>query len=82
LLKSRRFALKTDTRRAWDLRGKRSLRKLEAVSTDKEHVYECDACVWMVTVSPERSFGEIQAEFEEHDCSENSLKKKPIGYKA
>ena len=63
------------------MRGKRVLRKVEGISTDTEHVYECDSCIWMVNVSPDRSFSEIQAEFEGHDCKENSLKK-PIGFRA
>jgi hypothetical protein len=62
------------------VRGKRTLRKIEGMSTDTEHVYECDSCIWMVHVSPDRSFGEIQAEFNDHDCKDNSLKKKPISY--
>jgi hypothetical protein len=59
---------------------KRKLRKLENVSRDTEHVYECDVCMWMLIVPPDRKFSEIQSEFEGHDCKENSLKKRPISY--
>jgi len=46
----------------------RQLRKIEALSNEREHVYECDSCVWVVNVHPERHPDEIQAEFNEHDC--------------
>ena len=62
------------------MRGKRVLRKVESISTDTEHVYESDSCIWMVNVSRDRSLSEIQVEFEGHDCEDNSLKK-PIGFR-
>jgi hypothetical protein len=58
----------------------RRLRKWEKVSGDKEHVYECDVCMWMLVVSPDRVFSDIQSEFDRHDCKQNSLKKRPINY--
>jgi len=63
------------------MRGKRVLRKLENMSDETEHVYECEACIWMVHVAPDRHPSEIQAEFDGHDCKENSFKKKPIGFR-
>ena len=63
------------------MRGKRALRKLENVSNEIEHAHKCEACSWMVHVAPDRHPSEIQAEFAEHDCKENSFKKKPIGFR-
>ena len=52
---------------------RRQLKKVEALSNDTEHVFECDSCVWVVHVIPERHLGEVQAEFDEHKCEEHSL---------
>lgn len=54
------------------MRGKRKLRRIDAMSTEQEQVYECDLCAWLLRV--EADFGEIQAEFDEHDCKVNSFK--------
>jgi hypothetical protein len=54
----------------------RQLRKVEGLSSETEHVYECDACVWVVHVSPERHPDEIQMEFDEHICEEHSVSKR------
>ena len=51
----------------------RQLRKVEALSSETDHVYECDACIWVVHVSPERHPAEIQMEFDRHDCKEYSM---------
>lgn len=51
----------------------RQLRKVEALSSEREHVYECDSCVWVVNVNPERHPDEVQMEFDEHKCEEHSL---------
>jgi hypothetical protein len=51
----------------------RQLRKVEALSNDSEHVYECDACVWVVNVKPHRHPDEIQMEFDGHKCEEHPL---------
>jgi hypothetical protein len=48
----------------------RQLRKVEALSDEHKHVYECDSCVWIVHVSPERHISEIQAEFDGHKCGD------------
>jgi hypothetical protein len=50
----------------------RQLRKVEALSSDREHVYECDSCLWVVNVHPDRHPDEIEAEFNEHNCREFS----------
>lgn len=44
------------------------------MSTEQEQVYECDLCAWLLRVPTDVSFGEIEAEFDEHDCKVNSLK--------
>jgi len=53
----------------------RQLRKVEALSSEMEHVYECDSCVWVVHVSTERHVQEVQMEFNGHDCNEYSMNK-------
>jgi hypothetical protein len=58
-----------------DLRGKRTLRKIEAMCTDKLDVYECDSCLWMAHVPPTQSFDEIEMDFRVHDCKKHSLSK-------
>jgi hypothetical protein len=60
------------------MRGKRKLRQIDVMSTDVTHVYECDACAWMLDAPAAMALSEIQAEFDEHDCKENALKKKPV----
>jgi hypothetical protein len=62
------------------MRGKRSLRKIEAMSTNTTHVYECGSCSWMMEISADRNFSEIHAEFDGHDCKENLLKERPNDY--
>ena len=49
---------------------RRQLRKVEGLSSETEHVYECDSCVWIVHVSPERNVDELRMEFDEHKCEE------------
>jgi hypothetical protein len=39
------------------------------MSSETEHVYECDSCVWVVHVSPDRHADEIQMEFDEHEAA-------------
>ena len=51
--------------------GNWQLRKIESLSNDRAHVYECNACVWIVYVTPDRHPDEIREEFDEHDCKEH-----------
>jgi len=60
------------------MRGKRKLRKIETMSTDTNHVYECDMCIWMMETSPDQSPIEVELEFNAHDCKANSLKYRPV----
>jgi hypothetical protein len=53
--------------------ARRQLRKVEALSSETEHVYECDSCVWVVHVNPERHPDEIEMQFDEHDCEKYSM---------
>jgi hypothetical protein len=59
------------------MRGKRKLRQVDAMSTETEQVYECDLCAWLLRVPAHVAFDEIKVQFDEHDCKENSLKKRP-----
>jgi hypothetical protein len=54
----------------------RQLRKVEALSSETEHVYKCDSCVWVVHVSPDRHIDEVQMDFDEHKCEEYSVSKR------
>lgn len=56
------------------MRSKRKFRKIEVMSTEDEHVYECDCCAGLLRASPDTAFSDIQAEFDGHDCKVNSLK--------
>jgi hypothetical protein len=56
----------------------RQLRKVETLSSDHEHVYECDSCVWVVHVHPERHPDEIRSQFEAHDCREFSRTRRGV----
>lgn len=60
------------------MRGKRRLRKIEILSTETVAVYECDACAWMLHAPAERALSEIETEFDDHDCKQNAVGKKPI----
>ena len=51
----------------------RQLRKVEALSDEREHVYECASCVWIARVSSDRRSDEIEMEFDEHDCKDHPL---------
>jgi hypothetical protein len=48
----------------------RHLRKLEALWNETEHIHECDFCVWVVRVSPDRHLDEVQMEFDAHKCED------------
>ena len=61
------------------MRGKRKLRKIEAMSTDAEQVYECDLCACLLGVPADLNFSDIQTEFDGHDCKVNSVKNKLAG---
>ena len=63
------------------MRGKRKLRKVEAMSSESERVYECDLCAWLLRVPADVSFGEVQSEFDGHNCKVNALKRKPLATK-
>ena len=60
------------------MRGKRKLLTIEAMSTSARYVYECDLCIWMMQVSSDHSFSDVQAAFDAHDCKDNSLQKRAI----
>ncbi len=51
----------------------RHLKKVDGLSSDTEHAYECDSCVWLTYVSPERHADEIKMEFAEHRCEEHAV---------
>jgi hypothetical protein len=53
--------------------GFRQLRKIEGLSNETEHVYECDSCAWVVHVGPDRHIAEVQMEFDEHRCEKFSF---------
>jgi hypothetical protein len=59
------------------MRGKRKLRKVEGMSTEVTHIYECDSCAWTLDVPAALDTAKIEAEFTGHDCKENALKKCP-----
>ena len=54
---------------------RRTLRKIEAMCTDKTDVYECNCCLWLAYVAPTKSLHEIEMDFRVHDCNKNSLAK-------
>ena len=56
----------------------RQLRKVEVLSSDHEHVYECDSCVRVVHVHPDRHPAEIQTEFDGHDCRQFSRTRRGV----
>jgi hypothetical protein len=51
----------------------RQLRKVEALSSDHQHLYECDSCLWVVHVASHRHSREIEMEFDQHKCEEYPL---------
>lgn len=51
----------------------RQLRKLEVLSTEREHVYQCDSCIWTVHVSPDKHPQHVETLFAGHKCEEHPL---------
>jgi hypothetical protein len=43
------------------------VKKIEAFSSEQEHVYESDMYIWVVHIKPEGHPAKIQCEFDEHD---------------
>ena len=56
----------------------RQLRKVDALSNDSEHVYECDSCLWIANVLYEKNFAEVELKFESHDCNEKPFRKRVV----
>ena len=50
----------------------RKMKRVEALSTEQEHVFECSACPYLLRVLPQASIEEIRLEFDSHDCGKNS----------
>jgi hypothetical protein len=50
--------------------NERNLMRIEALCTDSEHVYECNACLWTVFARPDRTVDSIEFEFNEHLCTD------------
>jgi hypothetical protein len=48
--------------------GRPQLQKIEAFSSDQEHVYECDMHIWVVYINPEGHLAKIRREFDGRDC--------------
>jgi hypothetical protein len=38
-------------------------------------VYECDSCLWLVTVSYEKQLVDTQSKFQRHNCDEKPLRR-------
>jgi hypothetical protein len=59
----------------YEMRRKRTLKKIEAMCRTDVDVYECDACMWMVNVASTKAVYEVEMDFKVHNCDNNSLSK-------
>jgi hypothetical protein len=49
----------------------RKMKRVEGLSTEQEHVFECSARPYVLRVLPQASIEEIRLEFDSHDCDKN-----------
>ena len=61
------------------MENNRTLRSVEAWSTDQMYVYACDACLWITQASPDTPWRQILSEFEAHDCADQPLRRLAVG---